>query len=199
MDSQKKPKILLIGDSIRIAYAPFVRKNLENEAEILEIPTNGEHSRKVKKNLKTWLKKAGAPDISIIHFNCGVHDAKQHYKKTQNYVPLSEYEKNLKKIVEILKKYTTAKLIWATTTPVIYERHSRQKPEYPIGQNLRDYISTAVRIMNTEGIEINDLYNIIIHNSVEECLSEDGIHMADKGNKILVQTVTEKLRNHLNN
>ena len=96
----------------------------------------------------------------IIHFNFGLHDIKHIDPITgKNSKNLShphqaspeQYEKNLIEIVEKLKR-TGAKLIFATTTP------------YPdkLGKQMRSpgmpkvYNEVALRVMNNNGIEINE-------------------------------------------
>src|SRR3954466_247399 len=67
------PKVVLIGDSIRMGYAPLVAKRLEGKAVVLSATANGGDSGNVLKNLDEWAIKA---QPAVIHFNCGLHDLK---------------------------------------------------------------------------------------------------------------------------
>ncbi|MFO0823022.1 MAG: hypothetical protein U0792_07865 [Gemmataceae bacterium] len=58
---------------------------------------NGSDTANTLKLLDKWLE-AGKPDV--VHFNCGLHDLKFAKKDMKHQVPLDEYEKNLKAIVE---------------------------------------------------------------------------------------------------
>src|SRR6187399_2632783 len=62
----KPPKIVLIGDSIRLGYAPEVAKKLEGKAIVVGPKANGGDSGNVLKNLNEWAVKE-QPDI--VHFN----------------------------------------------------------------------------------------------------------------------------------
>ena len=123
----KLPRILLLGDSIRIAYAPLVREKFQGKAEILDISENCEDSHKYLKRLQKWLKKADAAHLDIIHFNCGLHDIKRKFNSIKNQQSIEKYQQNLNEIIAQLRKNSPAKLIWATTTPVIYELHHKNK------------------------------------------------------------------------
>src|SRR5947209_3922130 len=51
------PKVVLIGDSIRMGYAPLVAKRLEGKAIIISSKANGGDSSNVLKNLEEWTIK----------------------------------------------------------------------------------------------------------------------------------------------
>ena len=40
----KKPKILILGDSISIGYTPFVKQQLSDKAIVVHNPGNAEHT-----------------------------------------------------------------------------------------------------------------------------------------------------------
>src|SRR5262245_60221895 len=89
------PRVVLIGDSIRMGYAPLVAKRLEGRAVILSPKPNGGDSGNVLKNLDEWAVNAKA---DVIHLNCGLHDLKQ-FKKDKSYqVDLDKYQTNLREI-----------------------------------------------------------------------------------------------------
>jgi hypothetical protein len=66
-------RALLLGDSIRMGYLPFVRDALADLAEVVGPEDNCEDSGNVLANLERWL---GAGAWGGIHFNCGLHDGK---------------------------------------------------------------------------------------------------------------------------
>ena len=63
--------ILLLGDSIRMGYQPFVAELLRGAATVIGPKDNCEDSGKYLTHLDTWLAPA-----DVIHFNCGLHDIK---------------------------------------------------------------------------------------------------------------------------
>ncbi len=94
--SKELPKVLLLGDSIRLGYAPLVAKKLDGVAEVVSPKENGGDSANTLKLLDGWLA-AGKP--VVVHVNCGLHDLKFGKKTNAFQVPPDDYEKNLKAIV----------------------------------------------------------------------------------------------------
>lgn len=183
-------RVLLIGDSIRMHYAPLVKKKLHGKAIIVEIPKNGGDSKNVKKHLKKWLKKARSEALDVIHFNCGLHDIKRKFNQTKNQQPIIRYKENLKDIVSRLKEITRARLVWATTTPVIYKRHHAVKGFDRFEEDVEAYNAAATAIMKECNIPIDDLNKVIKDDSVAECLLPDGVHMTERGNGHLADAVS---------
>src|SRR5262249_22726488 len=108
------PKVVLVGDSIRMGYAPLVAKRLEGKAIVVSDKANGGDSSNVLKHLDEWVITE-KPDV--VRLNCGLHDLKLSKTSKQHQVELAEYEKNLKRIVERIRKETGAALIFSNTTP----------------------------------------------------------------------------------
>src|SRR5438105_2286570 len=64
------PRVVLIGDSIRLGYAPLVAEKLTGKAVIISPMENGGDSSNVLKNLDAWVIKAKP---TLVHLNCGLH------------------------------------------------------------------------------------------------------------------------------
>lgn len=184
--------ILLLGDSIRMGYAPLVRDKMADEAEILEIPENGGDSQNVLIHLEEWLNLADA--LSTVHFNCGLHDIKRAYGSDVRQQALPDYVSNLRRIVHLLKARTDAQLIWATMTPVLDERHHTTKGFDRLQRDVELYNAAGLGVMTAMEIPINDLHRVIWNDSVEECLVADGVHMTERGNELLSDAVVAALR-----
>ncbi|MHA1684217.1 MAG: SGNH/GDSL hydrolase family protein [Promethearchaeota archaeon] len=189
-------RILLVGDSIRMGYAPLVRERMSGEAIIVEIPKNGGDSGNLVRRLPRWLKKAKSRALDIIHFNCGLHDIKRQFEATRNQQPIERYEKNVEALLAMLREKTRATLIWATTTPVIYERHHAVKGFDRHEVDVESYNKIATKIMETAGIPINDLNGVITRDSIEDCIKEDGVHMTSRGNELLARAVVDFLEQY---
>ncbi len=204
-------KITLIGDSIRMGYQPLVaqklavrqahRPELSRRAESAEVwgpVNNGGDSRNVLEHLDEWVIQRPA---DVIHLNCGLHDLKVGDGSHQ--VSLEDYVDNLKQIVERLACRqaglhtggTGARLIWATTTPVIDERHQSVKAFARHNTDVQTYNAAALEVINSAPIFIgvNDLYEVIIENNPEKCILDDGVHMSDFGNEVLSDKVVAAL------
>src|SRR5437868_7094599 len=62
------PRVLLLGDSIRLGYAPLVAKKLAGKAEVHSPAENGGDTANTLKLLDRWLAD-GKP--LVVHINCG--------------------------------------------------------------------------------------------------------------------------------
>ena len=120
-DPARLPRVVLVGDSIRLGYAPIVARLLSGKAAVISVEANGGDSGNVLRNLEEWVVRE-KPDI--VHFNAGLHDLKVSRKAREYQVPIDQYEANLRKIVQIIRQETSASLIFASTTPILDERHS---------------------------------------------------------------------------
>ena len=200
--NRELPKILIIGDSISGGYFPFVQDSLIGKAKVFQ-PTYIDENGKTKgccggttQGLKEMDSFLSNKKWDIIHFNFGLHDIKHIDPITgKNSKNLShphqaspeQYEKNLIEIVEKLKR-TGAKLIFATTTP------------YPdkLGKQMRSpgmpkvYNEVALRVMNNNGIEINDLYGLVLPR-MEELQRPNNVHFLEKGSEVLAEHITKLL------
>src|SRR5262249_11906385 len=112
-DDPKLPRVLLIGDSSSVGYTLPVRANLAGKANVHRANANCGPTIRGLESLQAWL---GDGKWDVIHFNFGLHDVRYMDDTKKKQVSPEDYEVNLTKIVEQLKK-TGAKLIWCNTTP----------------------------------------------------------------------------------
>lgn len=192
------PKVVLIGDSIRLGYAPEVAKLLEGKATIVSTKANGGDSANVLKNLAAW---AIAEKPDIVHFNCGIHDTKKDKQSGKFQVPAEQYEKNLRAIVEKIRKETSAKVIFATTTPIIDDRASakREKATYELlDASIVEFNGIATRVMKDLQVPIDDLRAVIGDGEQRgKLMSDDGVHFTAAGTKKLASAVAEFINEQL--
>jgi lysophospholipase L1-like esterase len=195
--AKRLPKILLIGDSIRMRYTPLVARALKGVARVIIIKENCEDSAKVRANVQKWLHKAGPDQLRVIHINSGLHDIKRAYGSDRRQQPLSEYIDNWRWIISTLRAGTCGQLVWATTTPVIFERHHAKKGFDRFEEDVDEYNKAALTIMKELQIPIDDLYGVIMRHGKERAIGEDGVHMTEAGNRALADAVTTALRVYL--
>jgi len=194
------PKVVLVGDSIRLGYAPIVAKQLEGKAVIVSPPANGGDSINVLKNLEAWVIRA---QPAIVHFNCGIHDTKL-FKKTGKFqVSPEQYEANLRKIVERIRKETKAKVIFATTTPIMDERaaKSRTKADYELlDASIRQYNVIAAKVMKELDVPVIDLNALLTDADIRaKLMSSDGVHFQTEGREELGKSVAAFIAKQLPN
>ena len=187
------PRIVLIGDSIRMGYAPLVAKLLDGKAIVVSAKPNAEDSGNVLGHLEEWVIKE-KPDV--VHLNAGLHDLKLKDKAYQ--VPLADYERNLKAILEGIQKRTKAKVIFATSTPILDNLHAQRKVGFDRSEaDVQKYNAAAMAIMKQAGVPINDLHKVVEDGGKEKLISGDGTHYTQAGYEILAAAVTDSIHHTL--
>ncbi|MCI0701811.1 MAG: GDSL-type esterase/lipase family protein, partial [Planctomycetia bacterium] len=202
-----RPQVLLMGDSIRLGYAPLVTKKLEGVADVFSFPNNGGDTNATLKQLDSWFKDGKTPLATppspktlpplIIHFNCGLHDLKFGKKTQKHQVPIDDYEKNLREIVRKLKQ-RTPHVYFSTTTPIIDDRHAARKANFDrFDKDVKAYNERAMKVMLELGVPVNDLNRIVQDGDPAKMLGKDGTHYTPTGNERLAAAVTDCVRRKL--
>ena len=206
VDDLKLPRVLIIGDSVSVAYTLDVRKNLAGVANVHRIAANGGSTRTAlgEYGLVRWLKPDEKWDV--IHFNEGLHDLsyrfpddrdkndKGEYASPTNggrpNVSLEQYEKNLRLIVARLKQ-TGAKIIFGSTTPV---------PESDAAKYVKDselpYNAAAKKVMAEEGVTWNDLWAAVKPRQ-DQLQGKRNVHFMASGSAVLAKQVAEAITREL--
>src|SRR5262245_56280276 len=173
------PRVVLLGDSIRLGYAPLVAKALAGKAEVISSPANAGDSTSVLEHLDEWVLREKPV---VVHFNCGLHDLKIDKKTKQPQVSLEQYEANLKKIVARLQKESPAALVFASTTPILDERHARRGATFDrFEADVRRYNDVALAVMKGAGVPVHDLHWVVEQGGAEHLLGADGTHYTAAG------------------
>ena len=194
--AKHKPKILIVGDSISLGYTPYVREDLQGIAEVYHNRGNAQHTGTGLDSIETWI---GTKDWDIIQFNWGLWDLCYRHpdSKTQGNrdkvhgtitYELEDYGKNLDSIVQWMKAKSDAKLIFVTTTYV---------PENEAGRYQEDairYNQLAKRIMEENGVVINDIYEASrrIHRHYGK--DSGDVHYLPEGYQALAKEITDFLK-----
>ena len=195
----KLPNVLILGDSISIGYTLEVRKRMEGKANIFRplqrngiAPYNCGGTARGVKEIESWL---GDTKWSVIHFNWGLHDFKHVSKDGKGsddasdpvQTSVEQYSKNLEEI--LLKLMATgAKLIFATTTPVAPgTKGPLREPEAPGKYNV-----AAIKIMELNGIKINDLYGFVMP-KLKKLQLRRNVHFNQEGSSVLAEKVAEMI------
>lgn len=181
------PRVLLIGDSISMGYTLPVRKLLEGKANVHRIPQNGGPTKNGVARIDAWL---GTSKWDVIHFNHGIHDVKIMPDGKRQVEP-EAYEANLRALVAKLKA-TGAKVIFATSTPI---------PPSPLVGNRsfgseKDYNAIATKVMNENGVQVNDLHSYMLPRFTEFQIAND-LHYQPAGYQFLAKRVAEVIETAL--
>ncbi|HJZ91697.1 MAG TPA: GDSL-type esterase/lipase family protein [Gemmataceae bacterium] len=189
------PKVILIGDSIRIGYAPLVAQRLAGQVEVISAEANGGDSANVLKNFDEWVVRAKP---ALVHVNCGLHDLKKAKKDGTYQVPLESYEKNLRELINRLRKDTQATIVFASTTPILDDRHAKRKAKFDrFEADVKRYNETAFRVMAELAVPVDDLHAVVTHRGAEKLLGADGTHYTPAGYEALSEAVANSVTRHL--
>jgi dienelactone hydrolase/lysophospholipase L1-like esterase len=183
------PRVVLIGDSIRLGYAPGVATRLEGKALVISPTENGGDSANVLAHLDEWIIRH-KPDV--VHLNCGLHDLKRSRTDGHHQVELDRYSENLRRIVARIRARTDAALVFADTTPILDERHARRGADFDRTQaDVRRYNTAAVAVMRELGVPVHDLHWVVEQGGPETMLGPDGTHYTPAGSDRLAEAVAD--------
>ena len=167
----KPLRLFVLGDSISIQYGPYLqqylgesfayaRKTAEEEARLsLARPQgdNGGDSSMVLEFLQAR-QQTGGIDADLLLLNCGLHDIKTDPQSGEKQVPIEQYEKNLRAIVELVREMGLD-LVWVRTTPCDEAVHNRRQISFHrFAADGRAYNEVADRVMAEAGAPSIDLY-----------------------------------------
>jgi lysophospholipase L1-like esterase len=188
------PKVLIIGDSISMAFTRHVARQLDGKAEVVHHKGNAKHTNEGLAKLDQWI---GKTRWDVIHFNWGLWDLCYRHPESKVQgrrdkvngtltTTLEQYEKNLDELVSRLKK-TEAKLIWANTTVV---------PEKEAGRILGDelkYNEAAARVMKKHGIMTNDLHKLTKTFAADQFDGSGNVHYTQEGYRRIGKQVADQI------
>ena len=171
MDSKPLPRLLLIGDSISVHYAPYLEDCLRGRFTLLnregaaaaladlDVPLGanwGDSSRILERLRSTGLLEAARADLALV--NCGLHDIKRLTPTAACQVPLDNYRENLEQIADLFERAKTP-VTWVTTTPVDDERHARLMKKFArFERDVLAYNEAAEAVMRRRGVPVIDLH-----------------------------------------
>jgi lysophospholipase L1-like esterase len=193
------PKVVLLGDSIRAGYKDTVIKALDGKASVWTPKENCKSSVYTRENLAKWME-GQKPDV--IHLNAGLHDLVLTGSDT-TFTEIGKYKENILAIVEELKKnYPDAKIIWATTTPVVDELNEKSRASGTAdgkrvarrenAQVIR-FNEAAEEALKGRDIVVDDLYTAVKDMNDQDLYIEDGVHFSMYGREFLGDLVAKSI------
>lgn len=191
----EKPRVVLIGDSIRIGYAPKVAEILKGDAIVVGSSSNGGDSESILKHLDEWVI-AEKPDL--VHINCGLHDLKRSKADGSHQVEIERYRANIRTIVERIRKSTRASIIFASTTPIIDERHAQRKADFDRTEaDVVRYNAAMIETLRDLDVPIDDLHAIVQNEAAGRIMRSDGTHYEPEGYDKLAEAVADCVRRRI--
>ena len=184
---ERIPRVLLLGDSIRMSYQPHVARLLDGKAEVVGPADNCQYSLYTLSSLDRWIGDLGKPDI--VHWNNGIHDSGHNPARCPVQIPVDMYRVNLEFILNRLIALVP-NVIWATITPVHPDRPFCDTEWSWHNEEIDKYNAVATELMESRGVPINDLHALVWAN-LPEFLSEDQLHLSEAGQKACAQAVAD--------
>ena len=193
LSKSELPRVLLLGDSIRMSYQPIVAESCSGWAEVVGPADNCQYSLYTLSSLARWLGQLGTPDV--VHWNNGIHDAGHNPARFPLQIPLEMYAANLELTLKQLQQ-TGAKVIWATSTPVHPDRPFVETGWSWRNEEIDQYNRAALEVMKQYGVPVNDLHRLV-NSDVDQYLSEDQLHLSEAGKKQCAAAVVEAVKTQL--
>jgi len=189
---QSTKTVAVIGDSICVGYFPLVQASLA-PLDLTLVHAMGGSSADLLAGLDHLVIQH---QPALVHFNCGLHDLRYRVAQKDHQVELDEYAQNLRRIMNRLLRgqWAGAKVIFATTTPVIEAYHNRSGNMHRFNKDVDIYNACAVAVMSELNVPLHDLYRVIVENGIETCIGTDGRHATETGNRVLAEAVTRVIR-----
>ena len=195
------PRVLILGDAIYTQPANTITKMLGGKAEVVYRTTPvgiAHNSTSVLEHLDTLL---GEDDWDLIHVNVGMGDLVYRVPNMMSFRVMSkaaggiratspqQYERNLHELIKQLKS-TTAKLIWANTTPI----QKTSKGIFDVGSEV-EYNKIATKVMTEHNVPINDVHSYALEHLDDKAPRDPfDIHRAVPLHPPMVKIITRELK-----
>lgn len=194
--SQVLPRVVLIGDSIRLGYEATVRAELAGAAHVWSPSDNGQHSVNLLLHAWQWIV---CQQPAVLHLNAGMWDTRRVVRDEPGaVVPIEHYRENLRRLIALAREHTPARVIWATTTPAddgqANQTHRRANLPGRDASDIERYNAAAVEVARSLGAEVNDLYGLVMSHGPQRLRSPDGVHFTPEGYELLGGRVAESVR-----
>ena len=183
----EKKKVLLVGDSIRQGYGRYVKEHLQEQCEVYYPSENCRFSQYVLRHLSDWKNSLQLSDeLDLIHWNAGLWDTLEQYGDGC-LTPPEFYAYFIEKICNRIQLlFPRAKVIFATSTPVLEERFSKNFCRK--NANIEKYNEIAIEICQRYGVAVNDLYAVA--QKMPESFYKDAVHpYTPGGTQVLTDAV----------
>jgi lysophospholipase L1-like esterase len=184
----KLPKVMLLGDSIRMSYQPLVADLLAGKAEVVGPAVNGRFSLFTLTSIPEWVGALGRPDV--IHWNNGIHDAGYNPGRAPVQIPLEDYVGNVQRIVNHVRSNLTPKLIFATSTPPHPDKPFSEKGWGWKQGDIERYNEAAKQVMANLSVQVNDLHGLVSADP-NRLLCDDQLHLSEEGKKLCAEAVAK--------
>ena len=184
-------KVLLIGDSIRMGYCNYVKEALKDTAEVVYPGDNCRFAQYVLRHLESWRTELQLDEsLEVVHWNAGLWDTLRNFDEDV-LTPPEVYREFINRCCKKIKRFfPNAKVIFATSTPVL--EHKFSKDSYRLNKDVREFNQIAIEECLKYGFEINDLY-AVAEKFPEEYYSDCTHLRTENGTKFMTEAVCKSV------
>lgn len=188
-------KVLLIGDSIRMGYDKYVKEALKGVAEVVYPHENCQFAQYVLRHLEPWKRQLELDEtVDVVHWNAGLWDTLRNFDEDV-LTPPEVYRGFINRCCKKIKLlFPNAKVIFATSTPVL--EHKFSKESYRLNKDVREFNRIAVEECLKYGFAIDDLY-AVAEKFPEEYYSDCTHLRTEKGTRYMTEAVVKSILNAL--
>lgn len=182
---EEMKKVLLLGDSRRQGYEPYVREQLEGRATVHGPSENGRWAGYTLNSLRFWLDQFPVPDI--VHWSCGLWDLGDDYQIGRPFSLPEEFESAVERTVIVLRKlFPGVQIIFGTIMPTTNPDHT----------GIIAYNGIIKQIAARHGIPVCDLY-AEMHDKMVTYDRGDHLHLNVEGNTLAAGHVVASIEPYL--
>lgn len=191
----KKPKVLLLGDSIRMGYQNKVLENLSGEMDVIFPKENGQDTSTTLWQANQIFNQHG--NFDVIHWNNGYWDMNIEPPMEEPFHPINEYRYMLNRMAQFFSMHTK-ELIFATTLPIknggtsLDNSGTNSKITYN-NKWVTEYNQAGLEVMNKNHVFVNDLYAICLQDEYY-FKGPDCLHLTDEGYCLLGDHVSTVIK-----
>ena len=173
------PNLLLVGDSITKAYYPMVMSDLKGVANVYLFATSASSGDpRLPGQLRDYFSIMGIL-FAVVHFNNGMHG----WGYTEQ-----QYSAGLPDMIAALRAGAPrAKLIWASTTPILHDSIEGEATNARI--DVRNRLGSEV--MNRNGIPTDDQHELMLKH---QDLHDGDVHFTTAGSTLQGKQVAATIR-----
>lgn len=179
-------QVMLLGDSLRMGYEPFVREILKGRAEVSGPEENGRWAGYTLNSFRFWIPSMPKPDI--IHWNNGLWDLGDDYHIGRPFSLPEEYVSALERMIKVIRKtFPEASIIMATTMPT----------KNPNSTDIESYNELLKRVAERHDIPVDDLFTPVKARGESFPFCPDTIHFEEEGFRYVADLVVKSIEPYL--
>ncbi|HYE01710.1 MAG TPA: hypothetical protein VD963_00605 [Phycisphaerales bacterium] len=190
--------VLLVGDSVRVAYQPRLSALLsEDGLRVVAPQASTGNCRTCRDQAQAWIEEH-MPDIAC--FSCGQHAAEQTTTVLEREeVSLDEYEHDLLGLVETFRRFCGRQVVFVTMPPVHAERLAAglAVPDAAdltrrLNRTIAQYNELALVLMGQMNVAVCDLH-AELRRDLDAALGDDGVSLTPAGIEIAARAVAKEI------